>query len=72
MTEFREGDLVIASSTLHDAPRKTAMPRIGIFLRTSTMTPTGNVAEVYIGGEVDVYHKDWLELVQKAGSSGII
>ena len=66
MAEFREGDLVtivwVGGSGV----------RIGIFLCTSTMTPTGNVAEVYIGGEVDVYHKDSLELVQKAGSRGII
>lgn len=66
MTEFREGDLVMAVC-VHGSG-----VRIGIFLRTSTLTPTGNVAEVYIGGEVDVYHKDWLELVQKAVSSGIV
>lgn len=67
MTQFREGDLVTAVS----APQFGV--QIGIFLRTSTMTPFDqHVAEVYIGGEVEVYHKDWLELVQKAGSSGII
>ena len=66
MTEFKEGDLVTAVCVSQFGVQ------IGIFLRTSTMTPTGNVAEVYIGGEVEVYHKDWLKLVQKAGSSGII
>ena len=67
MTEFREGDLVTAVC-IHGSG-----VQIAIFLRTSTMTPFDqHVAEVYIGGEVEVYHKDWLELVQKAGSSGII
>ena len=66
MTEFREGDLVMVVC-IHGSG-----VQIGIFLRTSTHLPPGNVAEVYIGGEVEVYHKDWLELVQKAGSSGII
>lgn len=66
MAEFKEGDLVTIIC-MHGSG-----VQIGIFLRTSTMTPTGNVAEVYIGGEVIAHHKDWLELVQKAGSSGII
>jgi hypothetical protein len=65
MTQFKEGDLVTTICFDYGV-------QIGIFLRTSSATPTGNVAEIYIDGEVDVYHKDWLKLVQKAGSSGII